>query len=163
MREDSKPNRRVALGLMLAASALVLGALLLGSAFALAAHPAKGKTYSGEIQRVIGGKVVGTFPISFKVSSNGKKVSQFSLPSGYPVYCEGGGFGTTQKASAKITSKGRFKAKLPIYFEPTNSHEGFVKVSGKFGAKKHESGTVITEFTNSPICNGTSKYKTRAK
>lgn len=163
MRERPESNRRVPLGLTLAASALLLGASLLGSTIALAAHPAKGKTYSGEVERVVGGKVAATYAISFKVSSDGTKVSQFSLPEGYPVYCEGGGFGTTQKATAKVTSKGTFKAKLPIYFEPTNDHEGFVKISGKFGAKKHESGTVTTDFTKSATCNGTSKYKTQAK
>ena len=97
------------------------------------------------------------------MSGNGKKVSKFSLPEGYPVYCQGGGFGTTRNASTNITRKGTFNAKLPIYFEPTKQKQGFVKISGKFGAKKHESGTVTTDFTKSATCNGTSKYKTRAK
>lgn len=135
----------------------LLAALAIGAA---AAHPAKGKTYSGSIKRLAGANV--TFPISFEVSANGKKVHDFSLPSGYPVYCEGGGFGEAQDATAKITSKGAFTAKLPIYFAPTHQHQGFVKITGKFGKKGHESGKAITEFTTSKTCNGTSKYSTKA-
>lgn len=163
MNVGSRPGRRVILGTASAAGALFLGVLLLGSAIAPAAQPAKGKAYSGQVNFVVGGMVVNTYPISFKVSGNGKKVGQFSLPEGYPIYCEGGGFGTAQKATAKITSNGTFRAKLPILFEPTNQDQGFVEISGKFGAKKHESGTVTTDFTKSSTCNGASKYKTQAK
>lgn len=162
MKDGSGPNHRAVLGLAATALVLLLGVLLLGSTVADAAHPAKGKTYSGEISRIFGGKVVDTFAISFKVSASGKKVSQFNLPEDYPVYCQGGGFGTTQAATATITSKGTFKAKLPIYFEPTKDYEGFVIVSGKFGAKKKVSGTVKTDFTKSATCNGTSKYTAKA-
>ena len=102
------------------------------------------------------------YTIAFEVSANGKKVHDFSLPSGYPVYCEGGGFGEAQDATAKISSKGTFTAKLPIYFAPTHDHEGFVKVTGKFGKKGHESGKVITEFSTSKTCNGTSQYTATA-
>lgn len=91
-----------------------------------------------------------------------RKVHDFSLPSGYPVYCEGGGFGEAQDATAKISSKGTFTAMLPIYFAPTHDHQGFVKITGKFGKKGHESGKAITEFTTSKTCNGTSKYTTKA-
>jgi hypothetical protein len=140
--------------------AAALAALAVVAGTADAAHPIKGKTYSGSIQRVAGGNI--TFPITFEVSKNGKKVHDFSLPSGYPVYCEGGGFGEAQDATAKISSKGTFTAKLPIYFAPTHDHQGFVKITGKFGKKGHESGKVITEFSTSKTCNGTSKYTTGA-
>jgi hypothetical protein len=125
-----------------------------------AAHPVKGKTYSGSIKRLAGANT--TLPITFEVSSNGKKVQDFSLPSGYPVYCEGGGFGETQDVTAKISSKGTFTAKLPIYFAPTHDHQGFVKITGKFGKKGNESGTAITEFSSFKTCNGTSKYTAKA-
>ena len=137
---------------------LVLIAALAGSANA--ANPAKGKTYSGSMKLPMASNV--TFPISFQVSKNGKKVGNFSLPNGYPIYCQGGGFGEAQKATAKVSSKGTFTAKLPIYFAPSHEHQGFVKVTGKFGKKKQESGKVITEFSTSESCNGTSTYTAKA-
>ncbi len=160
MRQASRSERSYVIGLV---STLLLGVLILSSAVATAAHPARGLTYSGKIKRVFKGKIVYTDRISFKVSSNGREVAQFKLPQGYPVYCQGGGFGTTQNAKAKVKSSGTFKAKLPIYFEPTKDHEGFVNVTGKFGAKKSVSGTVMTDFTKSKTCNGTSKFAGTAK
>ena len=136
----------------------LIAALAVGAAGANAAHPAKGKTYSGSIKHLSNV----TYPITFEVSKNGKKVHDFSLPSGYPVYCEGGGFGEAQDATAKTSGKGTFTAKLPIYFAPTHDHQGFVKITGKFGKKGHESGKVITEFSTSGTCNGTSKYTAKA-
>lgn len=155
MKIRHSPRAAVSCGILVLIAALAVGA---GSAGA--AHPAKGKTYSGSIKSLPGGNV--TFTISFQVSKNGTKVHDFSLPSGYPVYCEGGGFGEVQDATAKISSKGTFTAKLPIYFAPTHDHEGFVKITGKFGKKGHESGKVITEFSTSDTCNGTSKYTAKA-
>jgi hypothetical protein len=127
---------------------------------ALGASAKKGKTYSGQITRIIKG-YRSTNPISFEVSKNGKKVDDFSFPSFYPVYCEGGGFGEPQAAAAKIKN-GKFTAKLPLYFAPAHEHQGFLKITGKFGKKGHESGKVITDFTKSTSCNGTSKYTTKA-
>ncbi|MBS1860566.1 MAG: hypothetical protein JSS68_02530 [Actinobacteria bacterium] len=129
----------------------------------MATQPGKGKTYTGSITRVVAG-TSSTFPISFEVSKNGKKVHDFSLPSSYPVYCEGGGFGEAQDATAKISKQGTFTAKLPLYFAPTHDHQGFLKITGKFGKKGHESGKVITEFSGaaSTSCNGTSTYTTKA-
>lgn len=155
MKVRHSPRAAVFCGLVVLIPALVAG---VGSANA--AHAAKGKTYSGSIKRLAGSNV--TFPITFEVSNNGQKVHDFSLPSGYPVYCEGGGFGEAQDATAKISSKGTFTAKLPIYFAPAHDHQGFVKVTGKFGKTGHESGKVITEFSSSKTCNGTSKYTTKA-
>lgn len=160
MRQESSAERRYVMGLV---SSLLLGVLLLGSAIADAARPVKGVTYSGKIKRVFEGKIVYTDRISFKVSSNGKEITKFNLPQGYPVYCQGGGFGSTQNAKAKVSGSGAFKAKLPIYFEPTKDYEGFVNVNGKFGSKKSVSGTVVTDFTKSKTCNGTSKFKGTAK
>lgn len=155
MKVRHSPRAAVSCGLL-----ILIAALAVGAGSANAAHPAKGKTYSGSIKRLAGANI--TFPITFTVSKNGKKVHDFSLPSGYPVYCEGGGFGEAQDATAKVSSKGTFTAKLPIYFAPTHDHEGFVKVTGKFGKKGHESGKVITEFSGATTCNGTSKYTAKA-
>lgn len=150
------------LGRALPAAALLLLVLALAGA-ALAAGPKKGATYSGLITRVIDGNR-STYPISFDVSANGRKVETFSLPSNYPIYCEGGGFGEAKEATAKISRQGTFTARLPLYFAPTHDHQGFVKITGKFGKQGHESGKVITEFSGGSLtgCNGTSKYATKA-
>jgi hypothetical protein len=144
---------------MLAAIAVVaLVAAAGGTAAALAAKPIKGATYKGKLKLVHVSNV--TFPISFKVSANGKLVSNFSLPNGYPVYCQGGGFGQLQAASSPITKKGKFTIKLPIYFAPAHAHQGFVIVTGTFAKHGKESGTVTTDFTGSHVCNGTATYTT---
>ncbi len=148
MKVRHSPRAAVSCGLVL------IAALAVGAVGASASHPAKGRTYSGSIERLANV----TYPIAFEVSKSGKKVHDFSLPSGYPVYCEGGGFGEVQGATAKISSKGTFTARLPIYFAPTHEHQGFVKITGKFGKKGHESGKAITDFSTSNTCNGTSKY-----
>lgn len=144
---------RMLVGIVLAA--LVVAA---GAAAALAATPIKGATYTGKLKLPHASSV--TFPISFKVSANGKRVSDFSFPHGYPVYCQGGGFGQQQAASAPITKRGRFTVKLPIYFAPARSHQGFVIVTGTFAKHGKESGKVMTDFTTSAGCNGTSTYAT---
>ena len=153
MKVRRSPRPAVSCGLV-----ALIATLAVCAAGANAAHPAKGKTYSGSIEHASNV----TYPISFKVSKNGKKVDDFGLSSGYPVYCQGGGFGEAQDATAKISSKGTFTANLPIYFAPTHDHQGFVKITGKFGKKGHESGKVITEFSTSKTCNGTSKYTATA-
>jgi hypothetical protein len=131
-------------------------ALLVGTAAALAAKPIKGATYRGGIKR--SSNV--TYSISFKVSANGKRVGSFSLPNGYPVYCQGGGFGQAQAGSGKVSKTGKFTVKLALYFAPTHQHQGFVIITGKFGKHGKESGTVTTDFTTSHVCNGTATYTT---
>jgi hypothetical protein len=146
-----------------ALAVFVVGAVV-GTGVALAAKkPIKGALYSGLIHKVerFNGKTYrSTLPISFKVSSNGKRVSNFTMSSGYPIYCQGGGFGALQPASAKITNRGTFKVKLPLFFAPAHQHQGFVIVTGKFGANGKESGKVTTAFSKATGCNGTSKYST---
>ncbi|HEX5309114.1 MAG TPA: hypothetical protein VFW38_08560 [Solirubrobacteraceae bacterium] len=138
-------------------SVAVAVALIATTGVALAARPIRGATYSGTIKRAHAGVADA---ISFKVSANGKKVSGFTLPNGYPAYCEGGGFGEAQSASGKVTSKGTFTVKLPIYFAPAHQHQGFVIVTGSFGKHGKESGKVKTDFTKATTCNGTSSYST---
>ncbi|MBA3865749.1 MAG: hypothetical protein H0X42_05300 [Solirubrobacterales bacterium] len=156
MQKLRTPLRRRA-----AATLAVLTLAALGlSAVAQAANPTKGKTYTGAINIVVGGKVVTTFPISFAVSQSGTKVQKFALPSNVPIYCEGGGFGG---GSAAVTNAGTFKLKLPIIFTPTHEHQGFATITGKFKPNKRESGTIATEFTKAKSCNGSSKYSTTAE
>ena len=147
-------DRRLAAAVALTALVAVTG----GAAAALAAKPVRAATYSGKISRASNV----TFPISFKVSANGKRVSSFVLTSSYPVYCQGGGFGTVQPASGTVSKHGTFKVKLPIYFAPAHQHQGFVIVTGVFGKHGKESGTVRTDFAHSSGCNGTSSYSTKA-
>jgi hypothetical protein len=147
---------------MVALPALALLGLTICAA-ALAAHPVKGKTYSGTINQAFNGKVVNQFPISFSVSTTGTKVMKFTLPSNVPIYCEGGGFGGASGGSATVSKAGTFKAKLPIIFTPTHEHQGFVTITGKFKAKGAESGSISTEFTKVKSCDGTSQYTTKAE
>lgn len=142
------------------AAASVLAALVAASstAAALAAGPIKGATYKGKLKLAPASSV--TFPISFKVSANAKRVSNFTFAHGYPVYCQGGGFGQVQAASSPIAKNGTFTVKLPIYFAPGHSHQGFVIVTGAFAKHGKESGKVTTDFTSSHVCNGTATYST---
>ncbi len=126
-------------------------------AVAFAATPIKGATYEGKIARTSNV----TYSISFKVSANGKRVSSFTLTNGYPVYCQGGGFGAVQQASGTIARNGTFDVKLPIYFSPSHQHQGFVIISGSFAKHGTESGKVMTDFTHGSTCNGTSRYATK--
>jgi hypothetical protein len=148
----------------LALPVLILPSLIICAA-AIAAQPLKGRTYAGTINQVFNGKVVNEFPFSFGVSANGKKVKKFNLGASVPIYCEGGGFGGASGGSATVTKAGTFKAKLPIIFTPTHEHQGFVTITGKFGAKGTESGSLSTEFANAKIksCDGTSRYRTTAQ
>jgi hypothetical protein len=138
-------------------SALVALIALVAASGALAAKPTKGATYSGKINKVSNV----AFTIKFKVSSDGTHVGGFSLTD-LPVYCQGGGFGQPLTRSAKITKSGTFKAKLPIYFAPTHSTEGYLNVTGKFAKGGKESGKVTTTFTHVKTCDGTSTYSTKA-
>ena len=143
------------------AVAIVSAALLAvtcGTAVALAAAPIKGATYTGKLKPRTATSEA--HPISFKVSANGKRVSHCTLLNGYPVYCQGGGFGQAQPASGAITNKGKFTVKLPIVFTITHQHQGFVIITGTFAKHGKESGTVTTDFTTSHVCNGSSTYTT---
>jgi hypothetical protein len=126
------------------------------AAIAMAAAPIKGATYKGKLKLRPGAKV--TLAISFKVSTNGKRVGNFKLPNGYPVYCQGGGFGRIQEGSGPISKKGTFKVKLPIYFAPVHLRQGFVIVTGAFAKHGKVAGRVTTDFTSGTACNGSSAY-----
>jgi opacity protein-like surface antigen len=127
---------------------------------ALAAKPVKGATYTGTIVRSVGNV---SFPISFKVSKNGKTVSGFKLTNDYPVYCQGGGFPVLGTAkAAKISKQGKFTAKLPLKnIRPPGKGEGSVIITGKFAAHSSVSGTVKTDIGGSAFksCNGSSPFR----
>lgn len=159
MTRNSGGAGRVRLGAV--AAALIATALLSIATGALASHPVKGATYSGAIKQKFQGQVVNTYPLSFQVSSNGKKATKFAV-SGTPIYCQGGGFGTPHSTTAKISSSGTFKVKLPIIFAPTHQNQGNLVLTGKFKPHKVETGTATTKFKKVKSCDGTSKYKTKA-
>ena len=142
---------------VLGAIALIALVAIADGAVAFAATPIKGARYGGKIARTSNV----TYSISFKVSANGKRVSNFTLTNGYPVYCQGGGFGTAQEASGTIAKNGTFDVKLPIYFSPSHQHQGFVIITGRFAKHGKESGKVMTDFTHATTCNGTSRYATK--
>ena len=149
IKQDRRVITAVALAAFVAASA--------GAGVALAAAPIKDATYKGRLS--VASSVA--FPISFKVSTDGKRVGSFTFSNGYPIYCQGGGFGALQPASGTITNNGTFTVKLPIYFAPGHSHQGFVIVTGSFAKHGKESGKVTTDFTHGVSCNGTSSYTTK--
>jgi hypothetical protein len=146
---DRRVVRAIALAAIVAASA--------GAGVALAAAPIRDATYKGKLS--VASSVA--FPISFKVSTDGKRVGSFTFSNGYPIYCQGGGFGALQPAGATITNSGTFTVKLPIYIAPGHSHQGFVIVTGRFATHGKESGKVTTDFTHGASCNGTSNYTTK--
>ena len=130
------------------------------SGAALAARPHRGATYTGRIERASNV----TFPISFTVSKNGKKVSSFRLPDSYPVYCQGGGFPALGNGgSGAVGKKGTFTVKLPLRNVRTNAAEGSLIISAKFGAGGSASGKVKTDITGSAFktCNGSSPFTAR--
>lgn len=138
------------------ASAAIGLTALAAAPVALAAAPIKGATYKGTIARTSSV----AYSISFKVSANGKRVGSFKL-SYYPVYCQGGGFGSLEQASGPISKKGTFKVALPIYFAPAHQRQGSVIVTGAFAKHGKESGKVTTDFTHAGSCNGSSSYTTK--
>jgi hypothetical protein len=147
-----RPDRRVATAIALTALLAVTG----GAAVALAANQIKGATYKGKLSLSHASNT--TFSIRFKVSANGKRVGDFALANGYPIYCQGGGFGAVQSASGTITREGTFKVKLPLYFAPAHQRQGFVIITGSFAKHGNESGKVMTDFIHAGTCNGTASY-----
>jgi hypothetical protein len=155
-----KLDRRQGLGAIAATALLVAG----GSPAAPAAQPTHGATYSGTIKRVVhsnGHTYRSTFTISFRVSASGKQVSGFTFAQNYPVYCQGGGFGSPQPKQGRVSTKGTFEVKLPLYFAPRHQNQGSLVITGKFGQHGTESGKVTTDFKNATSCNGEAGYNTR--
>jgi hypothetical protein len=147
----SKPSLRGAV----AASSFVL-ALLAVAGVAVAAHPVKGATYKGKLSAP--GPLAE--PISFKVTSNGKRVHDFAITV-VPVGCQGGLFGSPQPGSAAVTKQGKFKVTLKLYFAPAHRTTGKLVITGTFLAHGKETGKVSTVFT-SPLypksCDKTVTY-----
>lgn len=143
--------------LLLRTAAVGATVALIGTGVALAAKPLKGATYSGSFT----GEVYNT--ISFKVSSNGKKVSSFNIPSP-PAGCQGGGFGSASGGTATVSKQGTFKVTLNIVFAPEHKTNGTVLITGKFGKHGRQSGKISSTYTGKDFpasCNATKSYSTK--
>ena len=128
-----------------------------GSAVAaLAAKPAKGKTYSGKIERY------GT-PISFTVSRTGKSVSSFKVKYAPFIFCQGGGV-TMKSRSARVSGDGTFTDELPLY-TVGGTPDGHMTVTGTFAKGGKEAGKIRVELKvvlPGSSCNRSSPYSTKA-
>jgi hypothetical protein len=116
-------------------------AVLATTGAAFASSQVKGASYNGAYK---GG--TGT-SISFKVSSNGKKVIDLSVET--PFKCSGGcgGVQSPSGGRAKISSKGTFKVKLKIFAPGSTSNStGTDTVTGTFLKHGRAKGTVASHF-----------------
>ncbi|HZU61714.1 MAG TPA: hypothetical protein VE983_12160 [Solirubrobacteraceae bacterium] len=135
----------------------VLGSMLLlgAGAAALAAHPLKGKTYSGSVNGQYGG------PVSFQVSGNGQRVKKLTVPA--VRNCTGGPVSLAPKpTTASITSTGKFKTTVNLYFEGPSS-VGTETITGTFRKAGAETGTLTSHYNGyAKHCDTTSAYATHA-
>jgi len=124
-------------------AAIAVVATLASAGIALAAKQVKGATYVGHYK----GAAQTVEAVSFKVSSNGRKVIDLSVQT--PFKCNGGcgGVGTPTGGSARISRRGTFKVKLRIPAPgPGGKSEGTDTVTGTFHAHGKASGTVTSQF-----------------
>jgi hypothetical protein len=143
--------------------ALVIGGLIAVAiaGVASAAKPVKGATYSGTIK--ISGSL--TAPISFTVSSSGKKVSSFTTGQ-IPFGCQGAQ-PSFKSGGATVSKKGKFTAKLTMFFPPTQPSRtvGTLTITGKFAKHGKESGKLTSTFTGKngykASCGKTASYSTK--
>lgn len=120
------------------------GVVVAGAGVALASHVLGGASYSGTYAGRPGEG------LSFKVSANGKRVTNLTVST--PFHCSGGcgGVASGGPGSARITRTGTFKVTLQLYFPPgTHSSEGTDTVTGTFLAGGRAKGTVSSHFKHS--------------
>jgi hypothetical protein len=142
-------------GSSILAGAVASAAVLACATVALAAHPAKGKTYSGSV------KGNSTQPVSFKVNSRGTKVVKLMVPVAFG--CQGGGVETPKPASAKITPKGTFRTTVPLTgVGGSTGSAGSETITGTFLKGHKEKGTITSHFKTITSCDTTLKYTTKA-
>jgi hypothetical protein len=116
--------------------------VLASAGFALAASPVKGGAYTGKYSD---GAING---ISFKVSANGKKVTDLYAET--PIHCAGGcgGFSSPSGGTAKISSKGTFKVTLPIKGLGGKTTIGTDTITCTFLKHGKAKGTVSSHFNS---------------
>jgi hypothetical protein len=114
---------------------------LVCAGYALAAVPVKGGSYTGTYKGESGAS------ISFKVSSNGKKLTGLYVST--PFKCSGGcgGVPAGTAGSAKITKKGTFKTKVNLVGPGATKPIGTDTVVGTFLSHGRAKGTVTSRFS----------------
>ena len=116
-------------------------AALVSAGIAFAAHQVRGASYGGTYQGRTGTS------ITFKVSANGKKVIDLSADTLFKCSGGCGGVGSATAGTAKISSKGTFKATLKIMAPgSTTKSEGTDTITGKFVSHGRAKGTVASHF-----------------
>jgi hypothetical protein len=137
--------------------AVLIAALVALAGLALAAAPVKGGRYSGHLA------VSASETVSFKVSSNGKKVTGLTGPAFAPNTCGSGGPPPSQSSSPASISGGKFSAKI-TYRTGTGHAIATVTVKGKFKKHRKETGTMRTHFlgTGAAMCEHTFTYSAHA-
>ncbi len=127
--------------------------VLLSAAAALAAGPVKGAKYTGATVR-------DKQPITLKVSASGKSVTLGVAFA--PMYCEGGGPGSTQITKpATISSNGSFQGTISYEFAPLHEITAKLLIKGKFSGHT-VSGSARSEFPRAPQCNGSTTFSAKA-
>jgi hypothetical protein len=136
---------------------VTVAALLALTALAVAAAPVKGGSYKGHLT------VSSSQTVSFKVSSDGKKVTGLKGPEFPPNTCGSGGPPPGQSVAPASISNGKFTAVIK-YKTATKHVFAKVTVKGKFKKNKKEAGTMRTHFTaaGGTMCEKTFAYSTKA-
>lgn len=158
IRSNRNPRR------LLAAASLTVAtvAMLAAAAVALAATPVTGATYNGTFKAGFD-----TVRLSFKVSSNGKRVTNLRVTD-TGLYCAGGGGVTPVHFNdAGISATGTFRStgEYRIAIGPRSGQIGEeLAITGTFKTGRREGGTMKTTYTGSvsSSCSGQSSYSTKA-
>lgn len=146
-------------------AAAVTAVLAVGaSGAALAATPkspvVKGGSYTGTLAAPRT-----SYTVSFKVSSNGKRVTELKT-NNLPAYCPSGGPAVPIKfKNATVSQSGTFTSTgvQIIAVGPKKGQKGAtLKITGRFTSGGKESGKLTSTFPDSSSCNGSSSYSTTA-
>ncbi len=134
-----------------------LAAMLFLAGMALATAPGRGWTYT----TAPAAKVF----VTFRVSANGKKVT--NVGAGIAVKCKGGagGFPSARPGSGKITKHGTFTVTLKLYPPGPSGQKssGTDTITGRFVAGGKAKGTVRTYFNGqnaASFCRGITRTYT---
>jgi hypothetical protein len=155
-----KPTFRILIAALVAALSLLL------AVGAFAAHPKAGKTYTG----FVAGVTMNGFkaPVSFKVSSDGKRLLGFKW-AGFG--CFGGGgppgvnpwtdpYNIVKVGTIPVSSSGKFSVKN-VKWTAAGAHGAptkvtFSTISGRFTTAKKATGTIVfTQKEQGQFCSST--------
>lgn len=138
-------NRHLRFSRLRLAAALGTMLALMITGLAFAAKPTKNATYDGSYT----GRSTET--LSFKVSANGKRISDIYVET--PFRCSGGcgGAPSGENGSAKVTEKGTFKSTMKLLGPGSTKAEGKDTIVGTFERGGKAKGTVTSKFYGSSI------------